>query len=58
MEYFIHCEFNLLVFGVGSKIETMNTFVNTLSLPYLVVNGYHSGTTIKSVINSIANFID
>lgn len=30
LEYFMDCEFNLLVFGVGSKRKTINDFAERL----------------------------
>lgn len=58
MEYFLDCEFNLLIYGVGSKREQLNDFLTNLSLPIMVVNGYHVGTTIKTVLNSVSKFIN
>lgn len=56
MEYFMDCEFNLLVFGVGSKRKMINNFVNTIQMPKIVVNGYHVATTIRTVLNSVTRF--
>ena len=53
MEYFLNCEFNLLIYGVGSKREVINKFAVRTDLPRIIVNGYHVGTSIKSLLNSI-----
>lgn len=58
MEYYINCDFNLLVYGVGSKLDPINNFTLRMNLPFVIVNGFHTGTTIKSVLNSIQNFVD
>jgi len=61
MDYYISCGFNLLVFGVGSKRDAINNFAKNrigARMPKLVVNGYHVGTTIKSVLKIIIKFIN
>jgi hypothetical protein len=61
MDYYISCGFNLLVFGVGSKRDAINNFAKNrigARMPKLIVNGYHVGTTIKSVLNNLINFIN
>jgi hypothetical protein len=57
MSYYLECDFNLLIFGVGSKREVINKFVVTMQCPWIVLNGFHVGTTIKTVLNSVSHFI-
>ena len=57
MGYFLECDFNLLVYGVGSKRDVINKFAITMNAPYIVINGFHVGTTIKTVLNGVSKFI-
>lgn len=58
MQNYINSGFNLLLHGLGSKREFLNNFVldRFASEPKLVVNGFHSGTNLKSVTNPMMNF--
>jgi hypothetical protein len=58
MEYYLDCEFNLLIYGVGSKRKLINRFHDRIAMPKFVVNGYHAGTTIKAVLNQTTEFIN
>lgn len=58
LEFYLDCEFNLLVYGVGSKRKTLNRFAERVVMPQIIVNGYHAATTIKSVLNKISEFIE
>lgn len=53
MKYFLDCGLNLCIYGVGSKRTILNLFMHkSLSHdPCLVVNGYHSGATIKIIFS-------
>jgi hypothetical protein len=57
MEYLLECEFNLLIYGVGSKKQLVNNFAERIEMPKIIVNGYHAATTIKAVLNAITNYI-
>mmetsp|Transcript_15629 Transcript_15629/g.11009 ORF Transcript_15629/g.11009 Transcript_15629/m.11009 type:complete len:106 (-) Transcript_15629:623-940(-) len=59
MKYFLDCGFNLLVFGAGSKRTLLNTFVSEVihDQPTFIVNGYHTGTNLKSLVISLCKFI-
>lgn len=61
MRYFLESGFNLLIYGIGSKRNIMNEFAKqhifNTGEPILVVNGYHSGTNIKTIILVISKFI-
>jgi hypothetical protein len=60
MRYFLESGFNLLIYGIGSKRNIMNEFAHNIynsGEPVLVVNGYHSATNIRTIINSISKFI-
>lgn len=57
-KYYYECGFNLMIFGVGSKRNLINTFVSTfIEDPKLVINGFHSGVTIKSIITPLSKFV-
>lgn len=59
MEHYLECGFNLLVYGVGSKRDILQKFCqDRVHMPKMIVNGYHSGTTIKSILNSITKFMN
>lgn len=57
MEYFLECEFNLLIYGVGSKRQIINDFTLRIEMHKIIVNGYHAATTIRAVLNEITKFI-
>lgn len=57
MTLYLELDFNLLVYGVGSKRDVINNFVNQMRVPFMVVNGFHVGTTIKTVLNGVSKFI-
>lgn len=58
MKYMMDCGFNILVHGVGSKRELINRFVTSQinNEPCLIVNGFHSGTSIKSIVHPMMKF--
>lgn len=53
MKYYLDCGFNLLVYGVGSKRNILNYFTSThiTSDSCLIINGFHSATNIKVIMN-------
>eukprot|EP00347_Sterkiella_histriomuscorum_P014737 403359737 len=59
MKYYLECGFNLLVYGVGSKRNLVNQFVQSYLSedPKLIVNGFHSGVSIKSITNPMVKFV-
>ena len=58
IKHYLGCNFNILLYGVGSKRAFLNEFtINMLAgQPRHVVNGYHSACSIKSVTNPMLNF--
>ena len=60
MKYYLDCGFSLLIYGVGSKRELINTFVTTslVNEPCLIVNGFHTATSLKSITNPMLKFIN
>jgi hypothetical protein len=58
MRHYLNCGFNLLVYGVGSKRKFLNLFTmkHLNNEPTLIVNGFHSAATMKSITNPILNF--
>ena len=60
MKYFLDCGFNLLIYGNGSKRNLINNFITTYidSDPCLIINGFHSATTIKSLTTPLAKFVN
>ena len=59
MKYYLNCGFNLLIYGVGSKRNFVNRLVqyHLATDPCLVINGFHSGTTMKTITNPMIKFI-
>ena len=60
MRYFINVNFNILVYGVGSKRNFINNFILThfSHEPCLIVNGFHSGANMKAITNPMIKFIN
>lgn len=58
LKHYINCGFNILIYGTGSKRNFVNHFVQhyLYNEPRMIVNGFHSAATIKSVTNPILNF--
>jgi len=58
MKHYINCGFNLLLYGVGSKRNFLNYFALSQlhNEPKVVINGFHSATSIKCVTNPLLNF--
>ena len=61
MRFYQDCGLNILVFGVGSKRDFLNQYVDEhirrQGQNIVVVNGYHSATNLKSVFGGILNYI-
>ena len=60
MKFYLDADFNLFVHGVGTKKDFLNSFVLSQLKDEnvgCVINGYHSGTTIKAVIKELEKFI-
>ena len=60
MKFYLDADFNLFVHGVGTKKDFLNSFVLSQLKDEnvgCVINGYHSGTTIKAVIKEMEKFI-
>ena len=58
MRHYMNCGFNLLVYGVGSKRKFLNLFAmkNLNNEPTLIINGFHSAATMKSITNPMLGF--
>jgi len=58
MKHYLNCGLNLLIYGVGSKRGMVNFFVqkHLTNDPRLIVNGFHSATSMKSITNPTLNF--
>ena len=60
MKFYLDCDFNLFLYGVGTKKNFLNSFVlSQLKEEHVgcVINGYHSGTTIKAVVREMEKFV-
>ena len=60
MKFYLDCDFNLFLYGVGTKKKFLNSFVlSHLKEEHVgcVINGYHSGTTIKAVVKEMEKFV-
>ena len=57
LTYYLDSGFNLLIYGVGSKFRLINQFVREKIQsggdPILQVQGYHSGTNLIVILQSI-----
>lgn len=59
MLFMLETGLNLLIYGIGSKINFMKWFTTFLtSHPILAVNGYHPGITLKSMLKELTAFIN
>jgi hypothetical protein len=58
MRHYMNCGFNLLIYGVGSKRKFLNLFTMKYlnNEPTLIINGFHSAATMKSITNPMLNF--
>jgi hypothetical protein len=58
MKHYINCGFNLLLHGVGSKRAFLNYFSQMYlnGEPRLIINGYHSATSMKTITNGMLSF--
>jgi hypothetical protein len=56
--YYLNCGFNLLFYGVGCKRDILNYFVtNNLSQdPIMIMNGYHSSVSMKTITKGMVKF--
>lgn len=60
MLFHLDCEMSLLVYGVGSKRDILQTFMRDYVLNEyggILVRGYHSGLTPKTILNDIVDYI-
>lgn len=59
LKYYLDCGFNLLVYGVGSKRKILNLFASSKleNEPCLIINGFHSAASIKTILNCLNNYI-
>ena len=60
MKYMLDCGFNLLIFGVGSKVDILNYFVQKQLImqccDVIIFNGFHSGCNMKKVVDEITGW--
>jgi hypothetical protein len=57
----LDCGFNILVYGVGSKIDFLNLFCQKYIIQndYLFIfNGYHNSCSVKSIVKKLQEFIE
>lgn len=60
MKFMLDCGFNLLVYGVGSKLDLMNLFVQLQiqgQANVLIFNAYHQGCNMKRIIDDIVSWV-
>lgn len=56
----LDCGFNLLIYGVGSKLDIINIFVQReiqSNQSVLVFNGYHTACNMKCIVYSIVDWL-
>ena len=59
MLFMLETGLNLLIYGVGSKINFIKWFTHWLKgHPMWIVNGYHPGTTLKGTLKEITTYIN
>lgn len=59
MLFMLETGLNLLIYGVGSKINFIRRFTTGLKgHPLLVVNGFHPGITLKHTLRELTGFIN
>lgn len=58
MRHYLNCGMNILLYGVGSKRKFLNLFTmkHVVNEPTLVINGFHSAASMKSVTNPMLSF--
>lgn len=58
MKHYLNCGLNILLYGVGSKRRFLNLFTMKyiVNEPTLVINGFHSAASMKSITNPMLNF--
>lgn len=59
MLFMLETGLNLVIYGVGSKINFMKRFTQSLKgSPMVIVNGFHPGATLKCALKQLTNFIN
>ncbi|CAH1109161.1 unnamed protein product [Psylliodes chrysocephalus] len=58
--YFLNENFNILLYGLGSKRHILNKFQNTYlkNLPVIVVNGYFPSLSVKNILDAIIGLLE
>lgn len=58
MKHYLNCGFNILLYGVGSKRNFLNNFVQQYLYvePKVYVNGFHSAITMKALTTHLLKF--
>ena len=60
MMFYLDNEMNLMIYGVGSKRELLEEFLQQQvwhRFPSLLVRGYHSGLMPKTILTDIVDYI-
>ena len=60
MMFYLECDMNLLIYGVGSKRTLIQDFLANhvfASFPSILVRGYHSGLMPKAILTDIVDYI-
>jgi hypothetical protein len=59
MMFMLETGLNLVLYGVGSKINFMKKFTQSLKgSPILCINGFHPGITLKTALKELTTFIN
>ena len=59
MLFMLETGLNLLIYGIGSKINFMKRFTTYLNgSPLIIANGFHPGITLKSLLKELTSFIN
>jgi hypothetical protein len=62
IKHFYHSNFNILIYGVGSKYEILEHLEKEITVSggvlKVVVNGYHPGAMFKGILNKITSYIN
>lgn len=60
LKYMLDCGFNLMLYGVGSKLDLVNLFVQKnlqSQSSVLIFNGFHSGCNMKRIVDDIVSYL-
>ena len=60
MMFYLECDMNLLIYGVGSKKDILQNFLQSHvfeCFPSILIRGYHSGLMPKTILTDLAEYI-